>query len=54
MLEQKSGEMKTKLEEYKEDGRENWISFKDEFNYDMEELGNALKDLKEDNVKPSM
>ena len=51
MLEQKSGEMKIKLAEYKEDGTENWISFKNEFNHDMDELGTAFKDLTVNNVE---
>jgi len=51
VLEQKSQEMKMKLEEYKADGEENWKSFKNEFSHDMEELGTAFKDLSKDNVK---
>ena len=50
MLEQKSEDMKTKLEEYKEEGEDNWTSFKNEFNHDMEELGTAFKDLTKNNV----
>jgi hypothetical protein len=50
-LEQNSGEMKIRLQEYGEDGRENWVSFKNEFNHDMEELGTAFKDLTVNNVK---
>ena len=50
-LEQNSGEMKIRLQEYREDGRENWVSFKNEFNHDMEELGTAFKDLTVNNVK---
>jgi len=51
MLEQNNEEMKIRLEEYREDGRENWVAFKNEFNHDMEELGTAFKDLTVNNVK---
>ena len=51
VLEQKSVNLKMKLEEYKEEGRDNWDSFKSEFNHDMEELGEAFKDLTVNNVQ---
>lgn len=50
-LEQKNNQMKTKLEEYKDNGQEAWVSFKAEFNHDMNELGEAFKDLTVDNKK---
>lgn len=50
-LEQKNTDMKRKLDEYKMEGEEQWKSFKAEFNHDMDELGNALKDLTVDNKK---
>ncbi|NRT14643.1 hypothetical protein HNP99_000987 [Flavobacterium sp. 28A] len=50
-LEEKNQEMKMKLDNYKNDANENWDSFKTELNYDMNELGNALKDLTVDNKK---
>ncbi|MEJ2596384.1 MAG: hypothetical protein P8100_14945 [bacterium] len=50
MLEQKSEDMKTKLEEYKQEGEDDWTSFKNEFIHDMEELGKAFKDLTKNNV----
>jgi len=43
--------MKQKLGDHKEDGKENWNAFKKEFNHDMDELGNAFKDLTVNNVK---
>jgi len=49
-LEQKNSDLKKKLENYKDDGHDNWISFKNEFNHDMDELGKALKDLVVQNV----
>ncbi|MFN0047523.1 MAG: hypothetical protein ACKVOU_00200 [Cytophagales bacterium] len=43
--------MKKKMDDYKEDGKENWEKFKTEFNHDMDEIGNAFKDLTVKNVK---
>ena len=40
-----------KLDNYKVDASENWESFKREFNHDMSELGDALKDITVDNKK---
>jgi predicted RNase H-like nuclease (RuvC/YqgF family) len=50
-LEQKDNALKKKLEEYKEDGQDNWSKFKSEFSHDMDELGIAIKDLTIINVK---
>lgn len=50
-LEQKNMEMKKKMDDYKQDGKENWEKFKTEFNRDMDELGKAFKDLTVKNVK---
>lgn len=50
-LEQKSNEMKIKLENYKNNGKVNWSSFKSEFNHDMDELNKAFTDLRVNNVK---
>jgi hypothetical protein len=50
-LEQKNRDMKKKLEDYREDGKENWQIFKAEFSHDMDELGKAFKDLTVKNVK---
>jgi len=44
-LENKNNELKKKLTDFKDDGKENWISFKNEFNHDMDELGKAFKGL---------
>jgi len=51
VLEEKNSSMRTKLNEYKEEGKDKWESFKREFNHDMDELGSALKDLGNNNVK---
>lgn len=45
ILEQKNREMKIKMDEYKEDGKENWESFKAEFSRDMDDLGEAFKNF---------
>ena len=50
-LETKNSDMKKRLEEYKVDSKENWEIFKTEFNYDMDELGKAFKDLTVKNKK---
>jgi hypothetical protein len=50
-LEQKNKEMKMKLENYNEEGKEKWIIFKAEFKHDMAELGKAFKDIGVNNVK---
>jgi len=50
-LEARNEAMKVKVGVYKEEGNEKWQSFKDEFNHDMNELGDALKDLTKDNKK---
>jgi hypothetical protein len=42
-LEQQNRNMKKDLEEFKEDGKEKWYSFKAKFNYDMDNLGTAIK-----------
>jgi hypothetical protein len=44
-LEQKNTDMKKRMDDYKADGKEKWESFKREFNENMDELGQALKDL---------
>jgi hypothetical protein len=50
-LETKNSDMKKRMEDYKADSKENWESFKTEFNHDMDELGNAFRDLTIDNKK---
>ncbi len=44
-LEQKNRDMKKKLDDYKAEGKDQWYTFKAEFNRDMEQLGNALENL---------
>ena len=50
-LDQRNKNMKLKMEEYKGEGKEKWESFKREFKHDMDELGQALRDLGRKNVK---
>ena len=50
-LEMKNRDLKRRMDEYKADGKDNWQKFKAEFNHDMDELGNSLRDLTKDNVK---
>ncbi|RPI72643.1 MAG: peptidase M23 [Ignavibacteriales bacterium] len=47
-LEQKNRELRTKLENY-EKSQSDWETFKREFNHDMDEIGQAFKDLTVDN-----
>lgn len=49
LLEQKNTDLKRKINDYKIDTKENWLSFKTEFNKDMDELGLALKNFSVDN-----
>jgi|ERR1035437_8493205 chromosome segregation ATPase len=50
-LEQKNKDMKKRMDEYKDNGKEGWESFKREFNHDMDELGKSLNDFTVDNTK---
>jgi 23S rRNA pseudoU1915 N3-methylase RlmH len=43
--EQKISEMKNRLVEYKEAGKDKWDSFKLKFYHDLDELGKALKNF---------
>lgn len=50
-LEQKNTDIKKRLDDYKVEGKDSWQTFKLEFNRDMDELGQALKDLTVKNNK---
>lgn len=50
-LEKKNDRLRSKLADYKDDSKDNWQSFKREFNHDMDELGTAINDLFKDNKK---
>jgi septal ring factor EnvC (AmiA/AmiB activator) len=49
-LDKKNSDLRKKMDDYKSDGKEKWESFKSEFNYDMDELSTAIKDLANNNV----
>lgn len=49
-LDQKIAGLKDRITGY-ERTQSDWVSFKREFNHDMDELGNALKDLTVDNKR---
>jgi len=50
-LEKRNQLLKERMYNYKDEGDEKWESFKREFNHDMEGLGNALKDITNNNTK---
>ncbi len=50
-LEQQNTDMMNRLDNYRENGKDDWDSFKTEFNRDMDRLGKALGDLTVKNVK---
>ena len=44
-LEQKAREIKKKVHEYKEEGKDKWVAYNDKFNHDLDDLGKALKNF---------
>lgn len=44
-FEQKNNDLKMKLENYKDEGQLKWLTFKNEFNHNMDQLGKALKNF---------
>lgn len=50
-LEQKNKEMKIRVDDYRGIGRDKWNEFKREVDHDMGELGNAIRDLGNDNAR---
>lgn len=51
VLEIKNRDLRRKMNDYRATSKENWSSFKTEFNHDMDELGKAFNDLTVKNVK---
>jgi len=51
ILEQKNKDLKVKADTYKNDANSDWQSFKREFNHDMDEIGQAFKNVTVDNKK---
>ena len=50
-LEERNNKLKTKVKESENTPTSTWSSFKREFKHDMDELGNAIKDIGVDNKK---
>lgn len=50
-LEKRNEAMKTKIRNYKNERDEKWEAFKREFNHDVTELGQSIKDLLKNNVE---
>lgn len=50
-LEEKNSNMRKKIREFKRESKSDWLSFKEEFSYDMDELGKAIKGIGENNSK---
>ena len=44
-LERQNVIMKQRLEEFREDSKENWVTFRDKFNHDMKQMGTAFHDF---------
>ena len=44
-IEHKASEIKKKVHEYKEEGKDKWAAYNDKFNHDIDELGKALKNF---------
>ena len=44
-LEQKASDIKKKVHEYKEEGKDKWDAYNLKFNHDLDELGKALKNF---------
>ncbi|MBP9689898.1 MAG: hypothetical protein KBE91_09825 [Bacteroidia bacterium] len=50
-LETRNQQMKDKMNNYKDEGKDKWDAFKLEFNHDMDNLGSAINDLSKNNTK---
>lgn len=50
-LEQKNRDLKVKADTYRNDANSDWQSFKREFKHDVDEIGQAFKDVTVDNKK---
>lgn len=50
-LKQKNRDLRRRMNDYQASGKDDWERFKAEFNRDMDELGQAFKNLGTDNVK---
>lgn len=50
-LEQQNINMRKKIEDYRVNGKDKWDTFKNEFNHDLEGLGQAINDITVKNTK---
>lgn len=50
-LEKTNRDLKAKLDGYQNDGKSDWQVFKSEFRHDMNGLGQAFKDIAENNIR---
>ncbi len=50
-LRERNRELKSRLDAYQPESKDNWEKFKEEFNRDMDGLGQSFKDLTVNNVK---
>jgi TolA-binding protein len=50
-LEKRNRALKAKIDGYEGEGKENWENFKAEFNHDMDQFGQAFKDIGVRNTK---
>lgn len=48
-LEKKNDELNAKLDNYGDESKEKWENFKEEFNHDLDRMGQAIGDLFRDN-----
>jgi t-SNARE complex subunit (syntaxin) len=49
-LEKKNKDLRKRLDDFIDESGDAWASFKREFNHDMDEIGNSLKDITKDNI----
>ena len=52
-LEKQNSDMKMRMENYKEEGKEKWEIFKTEYTHDMDAMTQAFRNLTVKNVKPT-
>ncbi len=50
-LEQRNNDMKKRMNDYKSEGKDSWVTFKTTFNHDMDELSKTVKNLTSKNGK---
>ncbi len=51
ILKERNDNLKARMDNYEDNGSEKWKLFKEEFKHDMDQLGQAFKDLAVDNKK---